>query len=76
MFEFISNILTNIANFFSSVWDFITHVFEEIVYIIQLLGTTIASIPSYFTWLPGSVVALIILTISIVVIYKVMGREG
>ena len=76
MFEFISNILTNIANFFSSVWDFITHVFEEIVYIIQLLGTTISSIPSYFTWLPGSVVALIILTISIVVIYKVMGREG
>ena len=76
MFEFIGNILQNIANFFVSIWEFITHVFEEIVYIIKLLGAAVASIPSYFTWLPGSVIALILVTIAIVVIYKVAGREG
>lgn len=76
MFEWISNVLSDIANFFSTVWDFIIHVFQEIVYVIQLLGTVIANIPSYFTWLPASVIALLILGIGIVVIYKVVGRDG
>lgn len=76
MFEFISNILTSIGNFFSTVWDFLIHFFEEIVYVVKLLGTVIISIPSYFTWLPGSVISLIVLGIGIVVIYKIMGREG
>lgn len=76
MFEWIANILQNIGNFFSTVWDFIINFFKEIVYIIQLLASVVINIPSYFTWLPSSVLALVILAIALVVIYKVVGREG
>lgn len=76
MFEWISEVLTNIANFFSTLWDFIINLFEEIVYIIGILGSVIVNIPSYFTWLPASVLALIVLAIGIVVVYKIAGREG
>jgi phage-related protein len=76
MFEWIAEILQNIGNFFSTVWDFIINFFTEIVYIIKLLASVVANIPSYFTWLPGSVIALIGLAVALVVIYKVVGREG
>lgn len=76
MFEWIGEILNNIANFFTTAWDFIIHVFEEIVYIVTLLGNIILNIPSYFTWLPASVLALLVIGIGIVVIYKIAGREG
>lgn len=76
MFEWIGNLLNNIVNFFSTLWDFIIHIFEEIVYIVKLLATVVINIPSYFTWLPASVIALIVLAIGIVVIYKIAGREG
>lgn len=76
MIQWISNLLENIVNFFSTLWDFIIHIFEEIVYIIKLLATVVINIPSYFTWLPTSVIALIVLAIGIVVIYKIAGREG
>lgn len=76
MFEWISSILENIANFFSTVWQFIITVFEEIVYIIKLLATVVINIPSYFTWLPPAALALVLVLIGIVVIYKIMGREG
>ena len=74
MFEWISTVLENIANFFSTVWDFIISVFDEIVYIIQLLGNVLLNIPSYFSWLPSSVLALMVVGIGVVVIYKIVGR--
>lgn len=76
MFQWLQEFLTNIGNFFSTLWDFVINFFKEIVYIVKLLGSVITNIPSYFTWLPGSVLALIILAVAIVVIYKVTGREG
>ena len=76
MLEFLGNLLENIVNFFQTLWDFIINIFNEIVYIIQLLANVVTNIPNYFTWLPAPVLTLIILAISIVVIYKVMGREG
>lgn len=76
MFEFISNTLTNIANFFVSVWEFLTNLFKEIGMMVTYLGQIVRTIPSYFTWLPASVLAVLVLTFSIIIIYKVIGREG
>lgn len=75
MFEFISETLTNIANFFKTAWDFVINFFKEIVYVIELLGSVIANMPSYLTWLPATVTTLIITGITIIVIYKVVGRS-
>lgn len=75
MFEFIGKLLTNIANFFTSVWDFIINLISEIVYIVKLLAQVVAEIPTYFGWMPTAVLSLFLVLIGIVVIYKVAGRS-
>lgn len=75
MIQFISETLSNIANFFKTLWDFIIAFFKEIVYIIQLLGGVLVNAPSYFVWLPSVVTTLIITGLTIIVIYKVLGRS-
>lgn len=74
MFEWLSNVLNNIATFFSTVWDFIINLFKEIWYIIQLLTSVVTNMPGYLSWLPSSIALLIITAMSIVVIYKITGR--
>lgn len=59
-----------------SVTDFVMGLFEDLVYMIKLLGQVILNIPYYFSWLPSEVLALIVLIVSIVVVYKILGREG
>lgn len=75
MFEFIGNLLQNIANFFSSVWDFILNLVNEIVFVVQSLAKVVATIPQYFGWLPAGVLGTLLIIIGVVVVYKIMGRE-
>lgn len=70
------DILNGIWTFFSSVYDFVVGIFEDIVYVIRLTAHFVAKIPDYFSWLPAPALALIITIFAIVVIYKVLGREG
>lgn len=72
-----------IVNFFEGIGDvilalveFVVSFFSDLVWIIQTLAWAVASIPSWLVWLPSEVYAIIFLMISIVVIYKVTGREG
>lgn len=59
-----------------AVFDFVISLFEDLIYMIKLLGQVVLNIPVYFSWLPAPVLALIVVIISIVVIYKILGREG
>ena len=68
--------IKSIGQMISSLFDFVIGFFEDIAYMVKLLGEFIADIPSYFSWLPGGVVAIIATIFSIVVIYKIIGREG
>lgn len=65
-----------IGNSIVSVIDFVIGLFEDLIFMIKLLGQVVLNIPSYFSWLPGEVLALIVIAIGVVVIYKVLGREG
>lgn len=56
--------------------DFVIGMIKDIVYLIQLTAKFLANIPSYFSWLPGSFATMIVLLFGIVVVYKVLGREG
>lgn len=75
MFEFIGNLLQNIADFFSAVWDFILNLVNEIVFVVQSLAKVVSTVPQYFGWLPAGVLTTLLLIIGVVVIYKIMGRE-
>lgn len=56
--------------------DFVISTISDLVYMTKLLGEVIVFLPEYFGWLPSVVVTFIMLIISIVVIYKIIGREG
>lgn len=75
MFEFLSNFIENLWTFLTTAWDFIINFFKEIVYVIQLLANVLLNAPSYFVWLPSVVTTLIITGLTIIVVYKVIGRS-
>lgn len=76
MFEFIGNLLQNILNFFSSLWELLVNLVNDVVFVVQSLAKVVTTIPQYFSWLPAGVLASLVVVIAVVVIYKVMGREG
>lgn len=76
MLETIKDFLVGIGDMFVSLWEFVIGFFEDIAYIVKLTGQAVLHIPDIFSWLPAEMVALIVVIIGVVVVYKVMGREG
>lgn len=72
----IASFFEGVANVIVTVIDFVISFFQDLIYMISLLGQVVLNIPAYFSWLPAEVIALIITLISVVVIYKILGREG
>lgn len=68
--------LKSIFDLLSSLVTFIIGFFQDLVYMISLLGNFIVSLPSYLSWLPPTFVSSVMVIFSIVVIYKILGREG
>lgn len=59
-----------------SVVEFVIKFFKDLIYVIGLLGNLLISLPAMIGWLPSACISLVVTTFSIVVIYKIMGREG
>lgn len=66
----------HLGNTISNLIGFVLNFIKDLFYIIELLGNFVISIPSMIGWLPSACISLTITAFSIVVIYKVMGREG
>lgn len=67
---------TGIADLLSGAFDFLLNLVGDIVYTALLIGKAVASIPTFFTWLPAPVLALVVTIFGVVAIYKLLGREG
>lgn len=68
-----------IIGFFEAVFaliEFVINFIGDLIYIIMLTGEFLLKIPEYFAWLPGTLLSLVVTAFGIVVIYKVLGREG
>lgn len=72
-----------IVDFLSGIGDAVISLFSvglsfvgDIVYLVGLTGSFLVQIPSYFSWLPAPVVALLTTIFVVVVLYKILGREG
>lgn len=48
----------------------------DCAYFAELLGDAVASIPDYFAWLPPEALASLIVLVGVIVICRVLGREG
>lgn len=72
----IIDFFTSVGSIISTVINFVIKLFSDLIMMLQLLAKFIVNIPSYFGWLSSSVVAVIVTIFTIVVIYKILGREG
>lgn len=60
----------------TTLFDFAIGLVEDLLYIITLLPKVILSIPDMLvSFLPSSLVALLMVFISVTVIYRIMGRD-
>lgn len=70
-----------IIDFFSSIIDGVTQLFEAIgrffvqladfVYYLSVVGQ---KVPEYLTFLPGSVILVLTITLAVVILFKILGR--
>ena len=70
--KFINGIVSGVT----AVLDFLIGFIEDIVYVVKLTGQFVLNIPDYFAWMPAPVLATVVTIFGVVVIYKVLGREG
>lgn len=72
----IVSMLRNMFDVFNSVVDFVVSFFQDLVSIIKLVGQSVLKIPDYLSAIfPPEFIAIVVLAFSIVVIYKVLGRD-
>lgn len=70
------SLLQSIADFFVAIFEIVMGLIRDIVQMVKMLGEFVGKIPDLFGWLPPAAVSLIVVLFSVVVIYKVIGREG
>lgn len=68
--------IKGIAEAVTAAIDFLFGIIEDLVYMVKLLSEFILQIPVFLSWLPPAIVTIFVTIFSIVVIYKVIGREG
>lgn len=71
----IIDFFSGLVDFLSSIIDFVIGFFEDLVYVIALMGKFVLDIPGYFSWLPSVAISLLVTIFSIVVIYMVLNRK-
>lgn len=72
----ILDVLSGFIDLCMFVVDFVISTIKDLVYMIGLLGELTVNLPDYLGWLPTSIMTHFLVIISIVVVYKIIGREG
>ena len=72
----LTDFLLGIGEGLLAVVTFVIDFFTDIAYLIKLTGEFVLKVPTYLSWLPTEVLALVVSVFTIVVLYKVLGREG
>ncbi len=68
--------LISFANLISNLVQFLINLVKDLIYVVGLLAKMVVQIPNMIGWLPSACISLVLTLFSIVVIYKVLGREG
>lgn len=56
--------------------DFLIGILTDLVYVVRLTGRAVSAIPNFFSLLPPPALAVLVTIFAVVVIYKILGREG
>lgn len=60
--------------FIISVIGFVISLFKDLANVVRILAQTVVSIPAYLGFLPTVIVSLFAACLTVVVLYKVLGR--
>lgn len=71
----IINFIQSIADGVVAAIEFLASMIADIAYMVQLTAETVSKIPSYFSWMPPEVLVLFGTILTVVVIYKILGRD-
>lgn len=55
--------------------DFIVSMIGDLVYLVGLLGDMLTTLPAFFTWLPAAVGSLLMVTFTVLVVLRILGRS-
>lgn len=72
----ILDVLSGFIDLCIFVVDFLISTIRDLLYMVGLLGELTVNLPDYLGWLPSSIMTHFLVIISIVVVYKIIGREG
>lgn len=75
MFAFFDTLAQIAEGIFNAV-KFLIELVGDIIYAVQLVGESAAKIPDYLSFLPSAFVTILLVIFGIVVVYKIIGREG
>lgn len=76
MLDGIFKAIQTIVQFIEGLWTFLTQLFEDVVNLVTMLKDWLLALPDLLGFLPSSLVLLVMTGFGIVVLYKVLGREG
>lgn len=71
----IFGIIELIGSLLTGTIQFLVNLVLDIVYVVQLGVEILTSIPLYFSWLPPSILALLVTFVTVAIILKVAGRR-
>lgn len=72
----IIDFLQGIAEAVTAGVEFLLSMIQDVAYVVELTAKFVVDIPTYLSWLPPEIVAIVVSIFAVVVIYKILGREG
>lgn len=76
MLKNIFNAVKNVIKTITMLVDFLIQMIKDILYVIQITAEALGQIPEYIGWLPTVAISALVTLFGIVIVYKVLGREG
>lgn len=68
-------LVKNLAKAIIGLIDFIIAMIGDLIYLIGLLGDMLSTLPAFFTWLPTAVGSMVMVTFSVLVVLRILGRS-
>lgn len=78
MMNFLQQIVDGIRDFFTFIGHVITFVIkmvQDLVYTVQVVTDAVGKVPQYLSFLPATVLTLLTGAFTIVIVYKIVGRD-
>lgn len=70
------SVLTTIGDFLGAILGAVLDFIDDLGQMIVILHDTFSGLPAFWSWLPATSAALIGSVFGVVVLYKILGREG